>query len=129
MSKHESSGSWTGDEVVSTYTRRQALEDGVLMNVSELSAEAGFKVPVAVTAALWAFLTPTADDGRQGQSVTGRLWDVLMILRANVRDSDTVVFDVFIALSGTLKKVRLKAMIGPGDQLEPVVTIMLPYED
>lgn len=99
------------------------------MNVSELSAEAGFKVPVAVTAALWAFLTPTADDGRQGQSVTGRLWDVLMILRANVRDSDTVVFDVFIALSGTLKKVRLKAMIGPGDQLEPVVTIMLPYED
>jgi len=34
--------------VIHTYTRAQAIEDGVLIDVSEMAREAGFRWPVAV---------------------------------------------------------------------------------
>ncbi len=45
-------------EVISTYTRAQGIEDGMLVDLStgelgQLAREAGFKVPVAVTAAVF----------------------------------------------------------------------------
>lgn len=56
-------------EIISVYTREQALNDGVLVDVSSLARAAGFKVPVAVTQAVWAnYLEP---DGCQ------RVWDNL----------------------------------------------------
>lgn len=39
-------------EPIYIYTRKQAIEDGVLIDVTETAKEAGFKVPVAVTCAL-----------------------------------------------------------------------------
>ncbi|EQD30141.1 hypothetical protein B2A_14268, partial [mine drainage metagenome] len=33
------------DDVISRYTRAQAIEDGVLVEVSELAREAGFRFP------------------------------------------------------------------------------------
>jgi type I site-specific restriction endonuclease len=36
-------------EVIFYYTRAQAIKDGVLVDVSKLASEAGFKYPVAVT--------------------------------------------------------------------------------
>ena len=33
--------------VISAYTRAQAIEDGILVDVSETAREAGFKIPVA----------------------------------------------------------------------------------
>jgi len=38
---------------IRTYTRAEALADGVLVGVSETATKAGFKVPVAVTKAFW----------------------------------------------------------------------------
>ena len=40
-------------ELISTYTRAQALDDGVLVDVSAIAAEAGFKWPAAMTRAAW----------------------------------------------------------------------------
>ena len=42
------------DNVIYAYTRAQAIADGVLVDVSKLAREAGFKIPVAVTAGVWA---------------------------------------------------------------------------
>ena len=39
--------------VISTYSRAQALEDGVLVDAGPLAKEAGFRWPVAITAAAW----------------------------------------------------------------------------
>ena len=36
-------------EVVSGYSRAQAVEDGFLCDISELAKEAGFKFPVAIS--------------------------------------------------------------------------------
>ena len=63
-------------EVIFSYTRAQAIADGVLMDVSELAQESGFRFPVAVTAGVWAECV-AVPDGVEGQDETGRLWDVL----------------------------------------------------
>ena len=39
--------------VLSVYTRAQAIEDGILVDVSDTAREAGFKIPVAVTRSVW----------------------------------------------------------------------------
>ena len=46
----EKAGFWEDAEVISCYTRKQAIEDGVLVDVSQTARECGFRHPVAVTA-------------------------------------------------------------------------------
>lgn len=129
MTKPDPPGPWDDAEIIAAYTRAQAVADGVLVDVSPISQEAGFKVSVAMTASVWARLTPSDGDANLGQSIQGRLWDVLMVLRARARDTDIVLFDVIVAERGEHHTVRLKAIIGPGDDGEPVITIMFPNED
>lgn len=129
MNKPESDGFWDDAEVIHSYTREQAIADGVLVDISAISKEAGFKVPVAATAAVWAALQPRTEDIAYGQSINGRLWDVLAVLKANARDTDTVFFTISVARAGRSEELPLKAVIGPGDRGEPVVTIMEPNED
>ncbi|MFH0980056.1 MAG: DUF6573 family protein [Planctomycetota bacterium] len=45
-------------------------------------------------------------------------------------DADRLLFKVvFLQAPGRHETVRLKAICGPGDQAEPVLTLMLPDED
>jgi hypothetical protein len=46
-------GSWDDAEVIYAYTRAQAIEDGVLIDVSSVASEAGIKFPVAMTRTVW----------------------------------------------------------------------------
>jgi hypothetical protein len=80
---------WRDTDVIHVYTRAQALTNGALIDLSPLAAEAGFRYPVAVTAAVWQILEPSADLARLGQSATGRAWDVLQVLRAAIREDLT----------------------------------------
>ena len=144
------SGPWEGFEVVSSYSRQQAIEDGALIDLMaggetrKMVAEAGFKLPVAMTATafhdtvLAGCTEPQGDDGEfsfpSGQSMKGRLWDVLQVLRFTVhkhRDTDRVHFKVDVDVKGDGKHetVSLWALIGPGDTAAPVLTIMLESED
>ena len=54
MSNETSKGFWDDAEVIYAYTRAQALEDGVLVDASEIAREAGIGFPVALTRAVWA---------------------------------------------------------------------------
>ena len=73
-------------EPVSTYSRAQAIEDGVLVDVSEWASPremmGGFVVPVAMTAALWAKVE--APKGSI-QDTRGRAHDVLWLASLAVR--------------------------------------------
>jgi len=65
-------------DLISSYTREQAIEDGVLVDISdsELTKNAGFKVPVCLTSAVYALCE--VPKGLEGcQDFNGRLWDVL----------------------------------------------------
>jgi len=70
-------GTWDGFTLISRYTRTRAIEDGVLVDVSETAKEAGFKVPVAVTTGVWTLIEATQAELEMCQSAEGRLWDVL----------------------------------------------------
>ena len=122
-------------ELIHRYTRAQAIEDGVLVDASETAQEAGFCMPVAVTAAVFAEYV-AVPDGVSDQDEEGRLWDVLWMLRHGIRanaseDPSTVRFELYVRNSDRQEPelVALKALCGPGDDAEPVITIMLPRED
>ena len=131
MIKNETHDSLFGD-VIYQYTRAQAIEDGVLIDVTETAREAGISFPTAVTAAVWAECV-TVPDEAAWQDEQGRLWDVLTMLRyAIVRSRATQELAFSVAVQNDARSprpVQLKALCGPGDQGEPVITIMMPHED
>lgn len=122
-------------DVVFSYSRSEAIEDGVLIDVSETAKEAGFKFPVAVTDTLWnGYIVPSdvVLTRNYGQSTEGRLWDTLyMAFLAARKTTGNTLFYKVIYLMDDFKQheITLKAIIGPGDTAEPVLTIMLPNED
>ena len=77
------------------------------------------------------------DHPSSGQSVEGRIWDLLWMFGCAARRSrhaSTIQFRVLFATieeSGSIvtEDVLLKAVCCPGDEGEPVITIMLPWED
>jgi hypothetical protein len=114
---------------------RSRLRDGVLIDVSATAREAGFNCPVALTAAAWVkcVAVPSAVSC---QDEAGRLWDVLTMLRLAVRGqcggAQKVRFGVHDHDGNrerTPPLVRPKALCGPGDQGESVLTVMTPDED
>ena len=122
-------------DLIHVYTRAQAIEDGCLIDVTEVAKEARFKVPVALTAAVWADCVSWDNNAeKRHQDERGRLWDVLwMAALAGTKspNDSTVPFAILrIPHRGSkARQVRLVMTIGPGDDGEPVVTIMQPGED
>jgi len=138
-SNEQSAESFFGN-VISTYTRAQAIEDGVLVDPGSMAKEAGFKWPVALTADAWADCVAWTDDDSQQQihqDQSGRLWDVLYMASHAIRTSkdsgDRILFQLYrVPRDGRSTEavlVTLKLIVGPGDTAEPVITILLPHED
>ena len=121
-------------DIIYSYTRKQALEDGVLIDVSKSAKEAGFKVPVAVTNGLYfEYIEPSEELKQQGQSAIGRLWDVLFILHLKILNcpkANMIIYSVAFAKENEKTEfVNLKAVIDGGDDGNPVLTIMKENED
>lgn len=119
--------------VIYAYTREQAIEDGVLVDVSYLSREVGLKFPTAMTSAVWEQYVKVPPEVAW-QDEQGRLWDILWMLRMAIqrqrKDADTILYKLLVQNDeGPAKEVELKCVCGPGDKGEPVLTIMLPGED
>jgi len=122
-------------DVIYAYTRAQAIDDGVLIDVSPMAREAGISYPTALTSAVWERYV-RVPDGVSGQDENGRLWDVLWMFRVELlrspknRDSSQIFFELVVRNDECVSQVvTLKAMCGPGDSMEPVITMMLPEED
>ena len=138
-------------EVLSSYSRAQAIEDGVLVSLNDPSftfrpglnicVEAGIKFPVAMTIAAFAKTVSESDTPLPPcQDISGRLWDVLSMFKlaakrggSEIRFPVTVINWVYVdgeRINRTKQEtVMLKALCGPGDNGEPVITILLPDED
>lgn len=126
---------WADAPMVYSYTRQQALEDGVLRDAGTMPQEAGIRCPVALSAAAWAAYV-TVPEGMEGlQDEKGRLWDILWMFRIATRRAGGQSCIRFQFHAFTDKSQRnpplheLKAVIGPGDTPEAVITIMMPEED
>ena len=120
--------------LIHSYSRAQAIEDGVLVEVSEMAREAGFRFPVAMTATVWVEYVKVPD-GVTGQDEAGRLWDILWMLSVAIRRASgggsELLFELVVRNDDRKppQPVQLKSLCGPGDDAEPVITIMLPHED
>jgi hypothetical protein len=122
-------------DLIHRFTRPEVLRDGVLIHVSSTAREAVFKYPVALTAVVWVKCV-AVPAGVLCQEEAGRLWDVLTMLRFAIRQSKRSGPEVRFAVhfrndnrERTPPLVRLKGLCGPGDDGEPVITVMLPEED
>jgi len=122
--------------VIIRYSRADALADGVLVDVSARASEAGFALPVALSALLWADINALPEGS--GQDVDGRLWDVLFMAWHNVRvhggkPGNTLVYELILPLAGQDESPAapypVKLVLGPGDDGEPVLTLMRPDQD
>ena len=123
-------GLWEGAEVIFSYTRAQAMEDGVLVDLSGPFPNDTriFKYPVACTSAVWQLIEDACK--RLGQELGASVWDIcFMAVNCQIKqvDPSTALFRVGIPLGG--KEHTLKIVCGPGDDGKPVMTIMLPHED
>jgi hypothetical protein len=110
--------------VISSYSRGQAIEDGVLVAVdAEKFDGAGlFKFPVAFTSALWARLE--VGRGSDAETFRGRVWDVCYMSGHGRTDGPDVYFDVIVGR----ETLHLRANCGPGDDPAPVMTLGFPED-
>ncbi|APW63519.1 DUF6573 family protein [Paludisphaera borealis] len=120
-------------DLIHSYTRAQAIEDGTLVDVSVRAKEAGFKIPVALTRAVWSRYVEIPA-GVDCQDEAGRLWDVLWMLHVAIGQTglgqDTLSYQLYVRNDNQKPRlVNLKATCGPGDDAAPVLTILCPDED
>lgn len=131
-------------EIVHAYSRAMAIEDGVLVDVTEAAARFGFKVPVAMTQTVYLDCVDwTAEDTKNKQRTLSREIRLDAILERMKRVAVTmkrwgaqldritfVISRVPVMTPGVVaENVRLVAMMHPGDSGEPVITISFPDED
>ena len=122
--------------VIYSYTRSQAVADGVQVEVSKTASEAGIKFPVFLTRGVFdAYVA--VPPGVAGQDEAGRLWDIVWMLRFAILRSRAGAQRIPVALyvrnSNTERPrlIKLVATCGPLDidDAQPAITVMLPDED
>ena len=127
-------------EPISTYTRAQAIEDGALVNLMGFFSthddvasvcRQHYKFPIACTAAVFDIMQKAVENPRYCNDYAGIVHDMLWMSKIMKRqiDESTVMFRVIIAGAGQQRNYDFKLAVGPGDQGEPVITIMMPDED
>lgn len=130
---------FTKEDVIFTYSRKQAIADGMLVDLSDQARDYGFKIPFACTEGVWGTVRWTdADEQRKpgaGQSTEGRLHDVLALsIHAARRTNDNrTTFRVLMVPKAGMaiepEEVALHLTVGPGDDGKPVCTLMMIDED
>lgn len=142
--------------VVYAYTRKQALADGLQVDMNHITDASGqpmsyFKFPLFFTrsayeatieAGGWYVPDPESKDGGEvlvlpeGQDLPGRFhdvcWMLLCAIRARRDSTARVPFALYVRTSPTKTSlVHLVSECGPLDidDPQPAITIMLPNED
>ena len=121
--------------VIYAYTRKQAVADGVQVDVTKTAQEAGIKFPMFLTRAVWeAYVTVPPDV--TGQDEAGRLWDIVWMTRFGIIRSrpgvDRIPVAMYVRNDNTRAKlVKLIATCSALDidDPQPAITVMMPDED
>jgi len=121
-------------ETIYQYSRAEGINDGVLIDLTANYPDECrlYRYPVACTAAVWSLVDRAVSDRRLCNSVAGVVWDILYMSQRGIvsrPDEQTVLFAVIITGTRRKRSHTMKAVCGPGDDMEPVITIMLPHED
>ena len=122
-------------DVVYSYTRAQAVADGVQVEVTKTAKEAGIRFPVFLTRTVFDAYVAVPPDV-SGQDEAGRLWDIVWMLRFAIqrtkRGVERLPFALYVRNDNRAAKlVKLIAQAGPLDidDPAPAITVMMPDED
>ena len=122
-------------EIIYSYTRAQAVADGVQVDVTKVAQEAGIKFPMFLTRTVFDAYVAVPPDVT-GQDEAGRLWDVVWMTRFGILRARPGVDRIPVALyvrndNRAAKLVKLVAQCGPldMDDPQPAITVMMPDED
>jgi hypothetical protein len=126
-------------EIISRYTRAQAIEDGVLVDMTlepfgSLAREAGIKWAIAMTSTAFHEFVAVYEgaQGHAGQDLKGRWWDVVFMFRRTRREISPLEARWKLVVRGPDGRSRLKELkcvSGPADDMSPCLTFMLPGEN
>jgi hypothetical protein len=122
-------------EVISTYSRSQAVADGVQVDVTKTARAAGIKFPMFLTRAVFDQYVALPPDVT-GQDEAGRLFDVVWMTRFAILRARPGVDRLPVALyvrndNRAARLVKLIATCGPLDidDPQPAITVMLISEN
>lgn len=99
---------------VASYSRKQAIEDGVLVDLTAEAEIVGFVIPVACTSSVSEFIKDASD-------TADLLFKLKRLAQMSLRNQNRIDF--------TFKGQQLYSVVGPGDTADPVLTIMMIGED
>lgn len=108
-------------EVIHTYTRSQAIEDGVLVDLGRIAREY-YKYQVCLTASVWADITEGAHE------ISAIVRDLLWMSQKGISQRIDETQHLFKVVIGD-QTHEYRAMCHPGDNMEPVITILQINED
>jgi len=117
----------TNDNIIFTYTRQQAIKDGIFVDVTEVAKHSGFKIPVALTTNLYHTHIKREED----EVTTKRLRAFLLTLYRNIKRSKVndnffeteIMFDE-IAPTKIWAVVEAQSPTDPS----PAINVMLPSD-
>jgi hypothetical protein len=113
--------------------RQEAIQAGVLIDVTAAARKLGMSFQITITKPLWE-IGITTDQTLSEESKSERLRDVLMAFRLRLASQATlsplIDFPAMLALppGGVPQPVPLFALIQPGEQNQAIVTLLLPNE-
>jgi len=136
-------------KVISTYTTKEAVSDGVLVRVKDAeSKEAGIRFPVYLSQGVFSKYVQVPDGYEAEQDETGRLFDILNTFRYSAKRCSGSYLEfhfithtpdvdnwepneIFTGGDRTYRLVKLKAIIQPQDfdDPSPAIFILKPSED
>lgn len=124
-----------GDHVIHQYTRDEMIQDRRLIDVTSTAKEIGFRLPVAITSAVWTgSIEPSEGKGVHENKESSTLWHCLEMLYIGLRHTKTSDSQFMFPVMVTDEKreeqiIILKAILGKGTEGEPIITIMEREEE
>jgi hypothetical protein len=123
-------------KVIYSYSRAQAVADGVQVDITKTAEEAGIRFPVFITRNAFEHCV-TVPPHVTGQDESGRLWDVVWMLRFAILRARPGVDRIPVALyvrNSDHEPARLTKLVAVCSALDiddpsPAITVMLPEED
>jgi hypothetical protein len=118
-------GLFDGTAPCSAYSRADALADGVLVDVCAPALRVGFRAHSAMTEGLYETL-----GGEDDPAAVGRVEETLRrVIAAFLAAASDREDKVWFNAEGPSGPIEAWAHFGPGDDEEPVLTVMLVGED
>ena len=140
---------FTNDDIIFTYTTKQAVEDGVLVKLDpEIVRQTPVILPVYFTDTVWRRYVEVPDEFKGTQDLNARIGDILFMFAFQAKKCSnshlkfkftcqipksrgTLTNESKSTISFQHREVELKAVISAQDvdDPKPAIFIMLPSED